>query len=49
MAADPRFVNAGATDYRLQSDSPAVDAGTQVSGVTEGFNGGAPDMGYVER
>ncbi|HLL69283.1 MAG TPA: carbohydrate-binding protein [Micromonosporaceae bacterium] len=44
----PRFVNPAVRDYRLQPNSPAVDAGTAVAGVTDGFRGRAPDQGAYE-
>ncbi len=33
LAADPRFVNAAAGDYRLRPDSPCIDAGTNLAGI----------------
>jgi Carbohydrate binding module (family 6)/Right handed beta helix region/Protein of unknown function (DUF1565) len=42
---DPKFVNASAGDFHLQSTSPAIDAGTNV-GLP--YNGSAPDMGALE-
>jgi parallel beta-helix repeat protein len=49
IQADPRFVDASGHDYRLRADSPAVDSGRQVAGVTDGYSGSAPDRGAVER
>jgi parallel beta-helix repeat protein len=49
IQADPRFVDAAKRDYRLRADSPAVDTGRIVSGVTNGFTGAAPDRGALER
>jgi hypothetical protein len=49
IQADPRFVDAAGHDYRLRADSPAVDSGRQVAGVTEGYAGSAPDRGAIER
>jgi hypothetical protein len=49
IAADPRFVNASAGDYRLASGSPAIDRGVLLPGVTEGYTGAAPDLGRFER
>jgi hypothetical protein len=34
MTGDPRFVNAAALDFSLQTSSPAIDAGTNLSLVT---------------
>ena len=45
---DPRFVNAGAGDYRLAAGSPAIDAGTALPPYTDGFAGSAPDIGAFE-
>lgn len=44
----PRFVNPAVRDYRLQAASPALDAGTAVSGITDGYSGSAPDQGAYE-
>ncbi len=53
LTSDPLFVSAATRDYRLQSMSPAIDAGTalgvDVNGSAGGpFNGLAPDMGTFE-
>ena len=42
---DPRFTNAAASDFTLQANSPAVDAGVNV-GLA--FKGVAPDLGAYE-
>jgi parallel beta-helix repeat protein len=49
LIGDPRFVDAGDHDYRLRADSPAVDTGGEISGVTGGYVGVAPDRGRYER
>jgi len=49
MQADPRFVDAAGHDYRLRPDSPAVDSGRHVAGVTDGSSGAGPDRGALER
>jgi hypothetical protein len=49
LQAHPRFVDAAAHDYRLLPDSPAIDSGRYVSGVTEGSTGAGPDRGALER
>jgi hypothetical protein len=36
------------SSYRLQEGSPCIDAGTTVSGVTDGYYGSAPDIGAYE-
>jgi parallel beta-helix repeat protein len=48
IVADPLFKDAPARDYSLQPDSPAIDQGTDVAGITDGFSGTGPDCGYVE-
>lgn len=47
---DPRFANAGegGLRYRLQADSPAIDRGAVIEGVTDGYVGSAPDLGAYE-
>lgn len=37
--SDPRFVNAGSGNFALQSNSPAIDAGTTLAAVATGFDG----------
>lgn len=49
ITTDPAFYNAGANDYRLSSTSPCINAGTAIAGITDGYYGAAPDMGYYER
>jgi parallel beta-helix repeat protein len=48
LNADPRFVDAEDGDYRPESDSPAIDRGGRVDGVTDAFVGLAPDVGCYE-
>ena len=36
-------------DFRLRSGSSAIDAGTQLSNVTDGSSGRAPDLGALEQ
>jgi hypothetical protein len=45
---DPRFFDLGAVDFRLQGDSPAIDHGVEIPGITDGFVGLAPDSGAYE-
>lgn len=45
LEADPRFLNAGHADFRLQADSPARDRGTDVA---EGYCDDRPDLGALE-
>lgn len=53
LAADPRFVDAGARDYRLAEGSPCIDAGgpcgtlLDLAGVTVP-QGAGPDIGAYE-
>jgi hypothetical protein len=35
-------------DFRLRPGSAAVDRGTPLANVTEGFEGDAPDLGALE-
>jgi len=54
LLSDPRFVDAANGDFRLQSGSPAIDAGTTVPAVTDDITGarrpsaGAFDIGAYE-
>lgn len=45
LQADPRFLDAAAHDYRLATDSPAIDAGAQLG---EPYLGAGPDLGRWE-
>jgi hypothetical protein len=47
VEADPLFTSAP-SDLTLRLDSPAIDAGAEIAGVTEGYQGAAPDCGYAE-
>lgn len=42
------FVNVGAADFRLQPTSAAIDAGIEITGITDEFSGLAPDAGALE-
>lgn len=35
-------------DFTLKPGSPAIDAGTPIEGITDGFTGAAPDLGAFE-
>ncbi len=45
---DPLFVNLAGQDFHVNPGSPALDAGTPIAGVTDGFLGAAPDAGAYE-
>lgn len=45
---DPKFVDPSQFDFRIQEDSPAVDGGMVISGITDGYSGSAPDIGAYE-
>lgn len=51
FVADPKFVNAGAGDYRLQTSSPCIKAGVDV-GLTTDYQGNGvravPSIGAIE-
>jgi hypothetical protein len=42
------FVNAALHDYRPTAASRAIDAGTAIPGITDGYQGTAPDAGAYE-
>ncbi|WNQ11373.1 discoidin domain-containing protein [Paenibacillus aurantius] len=42
------FVNASANNYRLSSGSTAINTGAILPGITDGYNGLAPDAGAYE-
>ena len=44
---DPLFATNG-PNLTLQSGSPAIDAGTVIPGITDGYAGSAPDLGAFE-
>jgi hypothetical protein len=47
--ADPRILYVPeAMDFRLRPGSRAVDAGTPLAGINDGFAGRAPDLGAIE-
>ena len=47
---DPKFANSGngGLAYRLSADSPAVNAGVELPGITDGYVGSSPDIGAYE-
>ena len=42
------FQNTGVGDFRLRSNSGAIDSGIEIPGITDGFAGAAPDAGAIE-
>lgn len=47
--SDPTVVIPSSTiDLRLRRDSAAIDAGTELPGITDGYTGRAPDLGAYE-
>lgn len=48
FSSDSLFVNAMKGDYRLISNSGAVDYGKVIEGITNGYKGAAPDAGAYE-
>ncbi|WP_328472848.1 RICIN domain-containing protein [Streptomyces sp. NBC_00448] len=44
----PGYTDFAANDFTLAPGSPAIDAGTPVAGVTDGYAGAAPDQGAYE-
>jgi parallel beta-helix repeat protein len=48
LASPPQFVDPSSHNFRLRPGSPAIDRGTAVAGVTDGWQGSAPDMGSLE-
>jgi hypothetical protein len=48
LKADPRLIAPAENNYELMADSPAVDAGVAVPGVTDDSAGAAPDIGVHE-
>jgi hypothetical protein len=44
----PRFVDQATNDFRLQTGSPAIDYGNVIQGITDGYQGAAPDVGAYE-
>ena len=48
VSAPPLFEDETGGDYRLTTDSPAVDTGVPIPGVDDDYAGNAPDLGAVE-
>lgn len=45
---DPLFTSTATPDLHLRANSPAINAGVVISGVTDGYSGAAPDIGAYE-
>ncbi|HEY5002694.1 MAG TPA: choice-of-anchor Q domain-containing protein, partial [Ktedonobacteraceae bacterium] len=45
---NPKYANPSGGDYSLQTGSPAINAGTVIPGITDGYVGSAPDIGAYE-
>ncbi len=48
LDAAPSFVNVAAGDFRLSSDSSAIDAGLYLPNFKDRYQGSAPDQGAIE-
>ena len=46
---DPKFVDAAAADFSLESGSLLIDAGIRIPGLNDVFSGAGPDIGALER
>ncbi|MCC2626387.1 MAG: putative Ig protein [Thermomicrobiales bacterium] len=45
---DPAFTDLAGGDVTLQTTSPAIDVGVAISGINDGYEGSAPDLGAFE-
>jgi hypothetical protein len=45
---NPRYTASATGDFSLLPSSPAIDAGTIIKGITDGYQGAAPDQGAYE-
>ena len=48
QGTDYRLADPAGFDFRPRPDSPLVDAGIVIPGITDGFHGSAPDIGAYE-
>ncbi len=47
-STNPKFMSLATNDFSLQANSSAIDTGKVIPGITDGFNGAAPDLGALE-
>lgn len=45
---NPGFVDISNADFRLTAGSSAIDSGLEIAGITDGYQGAAPDLGALE-
>jgi hypothetical protein len=48
LEVDPEFTAAGSQDFTLQLTSDCIDAGVAITGINDGYEGAAPDIGRYE-
>ena len=48
ISVEPGFVDPANGDFRLERESPCVDAGVRIPDINDDFTGQAPDMGCFE-
>lgn len=46
--SNPQFTDYANDDFTLQASSPCINAGSAISGITDGYFGAAPEIGYWE-
>lgn len=49
LTRDPRFISAANRNFHLRADSPAINRGMLIPGITDSYAGAAPDIGRYER
>ena len=47
-SGNPRYTNGDSSDFTLKCDSPCIDSGVIIDGITDGYVGSAPDIGALE-
>jgi len=48
IVGDPKFADMVNGDFRLRSNSPCIDQGKALEGLTQSYEGSAPDIGAYE-